>query len=370
MTIRIFGGLIGTIASIVWAATLAHAEIKIGIAGPLSGSTFNVGEQQEIGTLRAIAHLNDNGGLLGQEVVATSVDDACEPEQAKAAARQLVSEGVVFVVGHVCSGASMAASGIYEKARIIMISPSSTNPKVTDEGGRNVFRVIGRDDQQGVIAGDFLADNYANNKVAIIHDGQAYGLGLAEFTKNQLNKRGVSEVIFDSYTPEQMDYKSVVDKLVSAKVDVLYAGGYQADIGLILRQAKKKIPNLQLLSGDSLANGEFLTMAGDAGKGTYFTFGPDFRRAPEAATVVAAIRNEDDYEPDGITLYSYGALQAWAQAVQQAGSLQPDAVINALKSGSFDTVLGKIGFDEKGDVTGNSAFVWYEFGEEEYVLVE
>ncbi len=361
------------VAAVVWTAanvTAAQAQIKVGIAGPLSGSQLPHGEQQEIGALKAFDHLNDEGGLLGEEIVITSLDDACEPEQAKAVARQLVSEGVIFVVGHVCSGASLAASKIYEEAGIIMISPASTNPKVTDEGGPNVFRVIGRDDQQGRIAGDYLADNHSNSNIAIIHDGQAYGLGLAEFTKRQLNKRGVIEVIFDSYTPEQTDYKLIVDKLVDAKINILYAGGYQADIGLILRQVKKELPSLQLFSGDSLSTVEFLFMSGEAGEGTYFTFGPDMRQMPEAADVVAAIRDEDAYEPEGPTLYAYGAVQAWAQAVQLAGSLQPDSVIDALKSGSFDTVMGKIGFDEKGDVTGLSAFVWYVFGKEDYVLVE
>ena len=361
------------VAAVVWTAanvTAAQAEIKVGIAGPLSGSALPSGEQQEIGALKAIDHLNDEGGLLGEEIVVTSVDDACEPEQAKAAARQLVSEGVIFVVGHVCSSASLATSKIYEEAGIIMISPASTNPKVTEEGGPNVFRVIGRDDQQGVIAGDYLADQYANSKIAIIHDGQAYGLGLAEFTRHQLNKRGVTEVIFDSYTAEQTDYKSTVDNLVDAKVEVLYVGGYQGDIGIIIRQAKKKIPNLKLISGDSLVSEDFPIIAGEAGVGAYFTFGPDMRLKPEAATVTAAFHDEEAYDPGGYTLYSYGAVQAWAQAVQQAGSFEPNAVINALKAGSFDTVLGKIGFDDKGDVTGISAFVWYVFGEENYTLVE
>ncbi len=361
------------VAAVVWTTanvTSAQAEIKVGIAGPLSGSALPSGEQQEIGALKAIDHLNDEGGLLGEEIVVTSVDDACEPEQAKAAARQLVSEGVIFVVGHVCSSASLAASKIYEEAGIIMISPASTNPKVTEEGGPNVFRVIGRDDQQGVIAGDYLADKYAKSKIAILHDGQAYGLGLAEFTRHQLNKRGVTEVIFDSYTAEQADYKSTVDKLVDAKVDVLYVGGYQGDIGIILRQAKNKIPNLKLISGDSLVGEDFPIIAGEAAVGTYFTFGPDIRLKPEAATVTAAFRDEDGYDPGGFTLYSYGAVQAWAQAVQQVGSSNPDAVIDALKSGSFDTVLGKIGFDEKGDVTGISPFVWYVFGEDNYMLAQ
>ncbi|MBL7204618.1 MAG: branched-chain amino acid ABC transporter substrate-binding protein [Desulfobacteraceae bacterium] len=366
MKTTILGVLIGAFISIGCGIAVAQAEIKVGIAGPLSGPTLFIGEQQEIGAQKAIAHLNNKGGLLGKEIVVISVDDACEPRQAKAVAQQLVSEGVVFVVGHLCSACSLAASKIYEEAGIIMISPASTNPKVTDEGGPNVFRVIGRDDQQGTIAGDYLADNHSNSKIAIIHDGQAYGLGLAEFTKRQLNKRGVTEVMFNSYTPDQKDYKSIVNKLVNKKTDILYAGGYLEDIGIILRQAKKELPNLRLFSGDGLVNVQFLFVAGKAGEGTYFTFGPDMRLKPEAADVTAAIREEDAYEPEGYTLYSYGAVQAWAQAVKQAGSLKPKAVIDALRKGSFDTVLGKIGFDEKGDVTGISTFVWYVFGKENY----
>ena len=366
MKTTILGSLIGAFILIVSGIAAGQAEIKVGIAGPLSGSALNTGEQQEIGAQKAFNHLNDKGGLLGKEIVVISVDDACEPRQAEAVAKQLVSEGVVFVVGHVCSACSIPVSKIYEKAGIIMISPASTNPKVTDEGGPNVFRVIGRDDQQGTIAGDYLANNHSKRNIAIIHDGQAYGLGLAEITKRQLNKRGVTEVLFDSYAPDQNDYKSIVNKLVNKKTDVLYAGGYLTDIGIILRQAKKELPNLRLFSGDALVNVQFLFVAGEAGEGTYFTFGPDMRLKPEARDVVAAIREEDAYEPDGYTLYSYGAVQAWAQAVKQAGSLEPKAVIDALKAGSFDTVLGKIGFDEKGDVTGIDTFVWYVFGKEDY----
>jgi branched-chain amino acid transport system substrate-binding protein len=366
----ILGILIGAFLTIVCSMAAAQTEIKVGIAGPLSGSNLPQGEQQEIGALKAIEHLNDKGGLLGKEIVVISVDDACEPRQAKAVAKQLVSEDVIFVVGHVCSAGSLAANKIYEKAGIVMISPASTNPKVTDEGGPNVFRVIGRDDQQGTIAGDYLANNHSKSNIAIIHDNQAYGLGLAEYTKRQLNKRGVTEVLFDGYTPDQKDYKTIVNKLVDKKTDVFYAGGYQADIGIILRQVKKKLPNLRLVSGDSLMGDQFLFVAGKAGEGTYFTFGPDMRLKPEARGVVAAIREEDAYEPEGYTLYSYGAVQAWAQAVKQAGSLKPEAVINALRTGSFDTVIGKIGFDEKGDVTGMSTFVWYVFGKEDYSLAK
>jgi branched-chain amino acid transport system substrate-binding protein len=342
----------------------------VGIAGPLSGSALNTGEQQEAGAQKAFAHLNEQGGVLGKKIVPISVDDACEPRQAKAVARQLVSEGVVFVVGHVCSSCSLAVSKIYEEAGIIMISPASTNPKVTDEGGPNVFRTIGRDDQQGTIAGDYLADHYHNNNIAILHDGDAYGKGLAEYTKSQLNKRGVTEALFDRYTKDKKDYKPIVNKLVNKKIDVLYIGGYMDDIAIIIRQAKKELPKIRLFSGDSLVDVRFLFVSGDAGVGAYFTFGPDMRRKPEAQDVAAAIREEDAYEPEGYTLYAYGAVQAWAQAVEQAGSLKPKAVIKVLKKDTFDTVLGKIGFDDKGDVTGISTFVWYVFGTEDYSPVK
>ena len=370
MKTTIFVFLIGAFISIGLNITPARAEIKVGIAGDLSSSTLTAGDQQEIGALKAINHLNNKGGLLGEEIVAISSDDGCEPQQAKTVARQMVSEGVVFVVGHVCSDASLAASKIYDKAGIIMISPASTNPKITDEGGPNIFRVIGRDDQQGMIAGDYLADNHSKENIAIIHDNTSYSLDLAKFTKRQLNKRGVTEVIFDSYKPGQNDYKSTVDKLFNNKIDIIYVGGMEDDIGIILRQAKKALPNLRLISADGLVSPDFLTYAGEAGEGTYFTFGPDMRLKPEARRIAAVIREEDAFEPDGYTLYSYGAVQAWAQAVQQAGSFKLDAVIKALKTGTFDTVIGKIGFDAKGDVTGISTFVWYVYGKETYSLVK
>ena len=173
-----------------------------------------------------------------------------------------------------------------------MMSPASTNPKVTDEGGPNVFRVTGRDDQQGIIAGDYLASNHGKKNIAIIHDGTAYGMGLAEFTKRQLNKRGVTEVMFDSYRMDQKEYISLVEKIVSKNTDILYAGGYPADIGIILRQVKKQLPNLRLISGDGLANLDFLYIAGDAGDGTYFTFGPDMRLNQEAKIVVSIFRED------------------------------------------------------------------------------
>ncbi len=362
--------LIGLIVLLTCVITLAHADIKVGIVGPLSGGSLTVGEQQEIGAKRAIADINENGGLLGHKLITVSLDDACDKQQAIAAAKLLVQEGVVFVVGHVCSDSTLAVSKIYEDAGIIAISPASTNPLITESGHKNIFRVIGRDDQQGFIAGNFLADNFSKKRIGIIHDKSVYGQGLATITRNQLNKRGVTEVIFESYKRELSDYSLLVKKLLASKIDVLYAGGYVSDIGIILRQTKTAIPNIQLLGGDSLAGQEFIVLAGEAAIGSLFTFGPDIRRRPEAEKIVASIISEDAFQPDGYTLYGYAAVQAWTQAVEKAGSIETKAVINSLRTNRLDTVLGQIGFDEKGDVKGAITFTWYKFGKSNYTLVE
>jgi branched-chain amino acid transport system substrate-binding protein len=182
-------------------ATPAAAEVLIGVAGPMTGKLAWFGEQMERGAGLAVADLNGAGGVLGQQVQLITVDDSCDPEQAVAAARKLVSEGVIFVVGHYCSGASIPASEIYEAARVLMISPTSSNRMLTELGRANVFRVIYRDDAVGIVAGDYLANHWPDKKIAILHDNTVYGRGLAEETKKQLNRRGLTEAVYQSYVP-------------------------------------------------------------------------------------------------------------------------------------------------------------------------
>jgi branched-chain amino acid transport system substrate-binding protein len=152
------------VVGIVLAAALhtpaAAADIRIGVAGPMTGAYAWAGERYERGATLAVEDLNAKGGVLGQNVELIVGDDFCDPDQAVALGRKLVSDGVVFVVGHWCSHASIPAAKVYEKARILMISPSSASAKLTDEGGPNVFRVYGRDDRQGAMVADYLAENW------------------------------------------------------------------------------------------------------------------------------------------------------------------------------------------------------------------
>ncbi|MCG6951259.1 MAG: branched-chain amino acid ABC transporter substrate-binding protein [Betaproteobacteria bacterium] len=337
----------------------AWADIIIATAGPMTGQYASFGEQMRRGAEMAVADLNAKGGVMGQKLVLKIGDDACDPKQAVAVANKFVSEKVVFVAGHFCSGSSIPASKVYTEEGILQISPASTNPKLTEEGGPNVFRTCGRDDQQGTVAGNYLADHFKGKKIAIIQDKTAYGKGLADETKKQLNKRGIKETMYEAYTAGEKDYSALVSKMKNAGIDVVYVGGYHTEAGLMIRQAREQGYNVQLVSGDALVTDEYWKITGKAGQGTLMTFSPDPRKNPAAAAVVQKFRAQK-YEPEGYTLYTYGAIQAWAEAATKAKSTNWKKVADALHKNKFNTVLGKIGFDKKGDVTapGYVFYVW------------
>lgn len=348
-------------------ATAAAADIRIAVVGPMTGQYAAFGEQMRRGAEMAVADLNAKGGVLGQKLILEIGDDACDPKQAVSVANQMANKGVVFVDGHYCSGSSIPASNVYAEEGILQISPASTNPQLTERGLKTVFRNCGRDDQQGAVAGEHIAKHYKGKRVAILHDKTAYGRGLADETKKTLNKLGVKETLFEAYTAGERDYSALVSKLKSANVDLMYIGGYHTEAGLIARQARAQGFNATLMSGDALMTDEYWAITGPAGEGTLMTFSPDPARNPVAKPVVEKFLKQG-YKPEGYTLYSYGAVQAWAQAAEKAKSPKADPVAKVLRSGQFDTVLGPIGFDAKGDVTapGYVVYVWQK-GKYDYV---
>jgi branched-chain amino acid transport system substrate-binding protein len=359
------------VAVVLFAAALggpARADILIGMAGPITGKDAWFGEQMERGAAQAVADLNAKGGVLGQQVQLITVDDFCDPEQAVAAAQKLVSERVIFVVGHYCSHAAIPASEVYEAAGVLLISPASINPILTELGRANVFRVIPRDDADAILAGDYLADHWADKKIAILHDNTTWGKGIAEATKKQLNGQGVTEAIYEAYVPGKSDYAPEIARLQSADIAVAFIGGYHTEIALMARLARARGYPVQLVTGSSLASEEFGLIASRAAEGTLFTFLADPRRNPEAAAVVERFR-ASGFEPEGFTLYTYAAVQVWAQAAEKAGSLELEAMIASLREHRFNTVLGPIDFDEKGDVTTQTP-IWYVWRGGTYVPLE
>jgi branched-chain amino acid transport system substrate-binding protein len=325
--------------------------IRIASAGPMTGQYAAFGAQLRAGAEQAVTDLNAKGGVLGRQLALEIGDDACDPRQAVSVANQLASRGVRFVAGHFCSGSSIPASKVYGEEGVLQITPASTNPRFTDEGSWNTFRTCGRDDQQGQIAGKYIADNFKGQRIAILHDNSAYGKGLADETKKALNAAGVTETLYAAYTPGERDYSAIVSRLQQANVGVIYIGGYHTESGLIIRQAKERGLNATLIGGDALVTNEFWQITGAAGEGTLMTFSSDPRKRPTAAEVVQRFRARN-IDPEGYVLYTYAAIQIWADAATKINSLDPKRIAEAMKAqGPWQTVLGPISFTPKGDVT-------------------
>ncbi|HEX6142023.1 MAG TPA: branched-chain amino acid ABC transporter substrate-binding protein [Geminicoccaceae bacterium] len=356
--------LLAGAALIALTTGVAHAEIVIATAGPMTGQYAAFGEQMRKGAEQAVKDINEAGGVLGEQLVLEIGDDACDPKQAVAVANQMVNNGVVFMAGHFCSGSSIPASQVYNEEGILQISPASTNPQLTEQGFDNVFRVCGRDDQQGIEAADYVIDNEVGTKIAILHDKTAYGKGLADEFKKQLNKRGVQETMYEAITAGDKDFSALITKMKQAGVDLIYLGGYHTEAGLITRQSHEQGLGAQMMSGDALVTDEYWSITGDTGQGTLMTFSPDPRKNENAQPVVEAFKAQG-YDPEGYTLYTYAAIQAWAKAVEEAGTTDLEPVIEALHGGEFETVLGTISFDEKGDVQGSN-YVMYTWTNGQY----
>src|SRR3954470_16831165 len=327
-------------------AGAAQAEILLGVAGPLTGPNARFGELTEKGFDLALDGLNVAGGVLDQQGRGVAVDDFCDPDQGRAAAAKLVADRVVAVIGHQCSGAAIAAAPAYGEVGVVLVSNAATNPRLTELDVPTVFRVVGRDDQQGAIAAAYLATVWRDRPIALVHDGQAYGQGLAEEVRKGLGRHGVREALFTAIQPGQTDYGLLVDRLRERGIAVLHYSGYAPEAALIIHQARAAGLALQLVCGDGVASEDFRLIAGE---GALVTSLADPTARPEAAAVAGRIRAQGDKTlPSGP--YAYAAVQAWAQAARAAGSTEGKAVAAALHAGSFDTILGRLGFDAKGDV--------------------
>jgi branched-chain amino acid transport system substrate-binding protein len=332
-------------------SSVAQAQIKIGVAGPVTGPNATFGAQLKNGAEQAVQDINAAGGINGQKLELVIGDDVSDPKQGVSVANKFAAEGVKMVVGHFNSGVSIPASEVYEEAGIIQITPASTNPRFTDRGLWNTFRICGRDDQQGAVAGAYLADRFKGKKVAVIHDKTPYGKGLADETQKTMNSKGLKEVMYEGINPGEKDYSALVSKLKQANVDVLYFGGLHTEAGLIIRQMRDQGLQAPLMSGDGIVSAEFVSIAGPGADGTLMTFSPDPRKNPAAKDVVAKFKAKN-FEPEAYTLYSYAAVQVLAEAAKQAGGVTPKKMSETIRQGKpFKTVLGELSFDKKGDIT-------------------
>ena len=338
----------------------AWADLLVGVAGPITGPNAAFGAQLQKGAEMAVADINAAGGVNGEQISLSIGDDVSDPKQGISVANKFVADGVKFVVGHFNSGVSIPASEVYAENGILEITPAATNPVFTERGLWNTFRVCGRDDQQGEVAGAYIAANFKDAKVAVIHDKTPYGQGLADETKKALNAAGVTEVIYEGVNVGDKDFSALIAKMKEAGVTLIYWGGLHTEAGLIIRQTADQGLKAPLFSGDGIVSNELASIAGDAVAGTLNTFGPDPRNNPAAKDVVEKFRAAG-FEPEAYTLYAYAATQILAQAATAAGSNDPQEVAKAIKEkGPFKTVLGELSFNEKGDRT-DADYVVYEW---------
>ena len=258
-------------------------DVTIGVAGPMTGQYASFGTQLKNGAEAAVADINAKGGVLGKKLELAVGDDACDPKQARAVGEKFASEKLPFVAGHYCSSSSIPASEAYAEGGVLQITPASTNPVFTERKLWNMFRVCGRDDQQGTVAGNYIAKHYKGKNIAILQDKSTYGKGLADEMKKALNKAGVREKMYEAYTQGDKDFNALVSKMKVNKIDVVYVGGYHTEAGLILRQMRNQGMQSQMISGDAIATNEFWSITGPAGEGMMFTFGSDPRKRPAAA---------------------------------------------------------------------------------------
>lgn len=352
-------------------AVLAQATYKIAVAGPLTGSAASYGEEMRRGAQQAADDINAAGGINGKKIELVFGDDACEPKQAVSVASRLIEKDKVqAVVGHFCSSSTIPASEAYAEADILMVTPASTNPKVTDRKLPNVLRTCGRDDQQGVVAGNYIADVLKSKRVVLIHDKDTYGQGVADATKAQLAKRGIKEIMYEGLTRGEKDYNALVTKIKSVNADLIYFAGLSAEAGTLLRQVREQGLKTQFMSTDGAVEESFATTAGGKAvlKGVLITFGEDPRLIPDGKSVVEKLR-KSGFEPAGFTLYTYAGVQVAAAALKGANSTSGAALAKWLKANTVPTILGKKAWDAKGDLT-SAAYVVSEYKDDgSYVRV-
>ena len=329
------------------------APIKIGVPVPLSGGNAKMGNDISQAATLAVEEWNAKGGVLGRKLEIVAFDDACDAQQSVTAAHKLVDGGVVAVAGGYCSSAAIPASAVYHDAGVAFVADASSNPKLTDQGFENVFRVIGRDDQQGPYAAGFMINALKAKKIAIIHDNTLYAKGLADATKAALEgKPGVQVVFFDAVTPGEKDFSAVLTKVKSLSPDVTYYTGYYPEGGLIAKQFKDLGVSGKFMAGDANNDPTFISEAGPASEGVFVTSTPLPQDQSSAKSFIDRYKKRWNQDPGPYSALEYDAVNVVINAIKQSGSTDRATIIKAITATkNYQGATGAINFDKKGDRT-------------------
>ncbi len=337
------------------------APVKIGLVVPLGGEVGRVGLQMQRAAQMAVAHQAET---LDRKVELVPADDQFDPKQAVVVAEKLVQDEVWGVVGHFYSSTSIPASGVYHEAGIPMVTPTSTSPRLTEQGYDNVFRTCGRDDQQAVTAADFILTRLRARRIALIHDRTDYGRGLAEALARSVERRGGRRVVFTAQIAQgDKDFSALVARLTAADPEVVYFGGIFREAGYLLRQMRQAGLMATFVSGDATLDPEFVRIAGEeAATGSYLTFARDPTRLESAQPAIRQF--QERYGPLGpYVLPTYDAMGALLHAIKlaKAKSSSPTElrkIIRMLHTAAYAGALGRLRWDKHGDLV-TSPYVIY-----------
>jgi len=339
------------VAPVAAHATVPKAgTIKLGYFGPLTGSNAVEGIDMENAAKLAIDNWNKKGGVLGDQITLDAQDSPCVAAVAVQAAQKLVTDGVVGVVGPYCSSDAIPASVIYHRAGIPFITGASTNPKLTEQGFDDVFRTVGRDDEQGVFAASIMAGWHAK-RIAIVHDNTTYAHGLATQTQVALAKHpGMKVVFFDAIVPGSRDFTAILTRIRSVKPDVTYFTGYVADGGLFVKQfVSLGVPG-RIMAGDANNGAEFISLAGKASEKAFITGALLPQMVPSAAGFVKQFTAKYHLAPGPYSGYTYDAMNILLYAIQKTGSTNGATLVRFLKGlKNYPGVTGPITFTSTGD---------------------
>jgi branched-chain amino acid transport system substrate-binding protein len=333
------------------------APIKIGVAGPKTGKEAKNGQDLIEGTTLAVEEWNAKGGVLGRKIEVVVRDDEAAEKNATTVATELIDAGVAGVVGHFNSGCTLPASKLYKDAGVPMITPASTNPTVTDRGFPNVFRICGRDDNQGLKAANFVAETLKLKKVAILDDRSPYGKGLADaFEKSLAGRAQVTS--HDGFDKDSDNFRPYLTKIKADGAELIYFGGIYHQAVPIIQQAREMGIAAPLMAGDGVHGyqADFIDRLGPLAEGTYTTFA-DVTKAPGYVEFSKKYNDRFKIEAGPYAIYSYSAAVALLESIKAAGGTDGAKVSAAVHAGTFDTPLGAVKFDTKGDVVSAYA-VW------------
>ena len=335
--------------------------IKIGHVGPTSGQIAHLGKDNENGAKLAVEEANAKGIMVDGKKAKFELlteDDAADGKQATQVAQKLMDAKVVGVVGHLNSGTSIPASAIYNQAGVAQISPSATNPKLTNQGFKGVFRMVANDVAQGTAIGNYAAAKLGK-KIAIIDDKTAYGVGLADETEKAVKAAGGAVVIREALANEkEQDFKGVLTKVKAKNPDVIMFGGMDAQAGPMLKQMKALGIKAKFISGDGAQSAELIKLGGDAAEGSYATTaGLPKEKMPQGAAFYDKFKAKFNADVQVYAPFTYDATNVLIAAIQKAGT-DPAKIIDAIKATSMDGVTGKIAFDDKGDIKDGAVTVF------------